>query len=502
MAFKITLNGANYVDASRQQAFEAALAEDRSKSSQVGGNGHTANVVEKPPAAPALPTTAAGAAVDSSAPPAVVVVQNYDRVLDGLERGLAKSYDHQSETLKVHQQYLSNQAAYAGIFAQLMQEQGTLFSGDATVSGQSDVLLRILQSLSRSVEQFHQHQAETLTVHSHFLDQQSAYAQAFVDLLQTHYGTALAGGGTVAGNGHLHGNGNGNGHHPMPVVPAPVSRLRQPVAEVDPVVVAAPRPEVPVETSRAETTRVATTRVATTTQTAAPVVAPVAGSAPTGAPVDVEELGNALLEIVSEKTGYPAEMLELEMDMEADLGIDSIKRVEILGALQDAYPTLPDVETDALAELRTLGSILEYMTVQTAGSEQPVAAVAEAVPDVQERATDATPAKLAASELASAELASAELASAELVSPGLEDLGDELLAIVSEKTGYPAEMLELDMDMEADLGIDSIKRVEILGALQDLHPDLPEVETEALAELRTLAQILDSMRDGSAAKKA
>lgn len=34
-------------------------------------------------------------------------------------------------------------------------------------------------------------------------------------------------------------------------------------------------------------------------------------------------------------------------------------------------------------------------------------------------------------------------------------------------------MLELTMDIEADLGIDSIKRVEILGALLELYPDLP-----------------------------
>ena len=480
MAFKITLNGANYVDARRRQAFEAALVEDRSQSSHVGGNGHTANAPEKPPVAPVLPAgaavQAAGTAVqaEGSVPPAAVVVQDYDRVLDGLERGLAKSYDHQSETLRVHQQYLSNQAAYASIFAQLMQEQGTLFSGDAPVSGQSDVLLQILQNLSRSVEQFHEHQAETLTVHSQFLGQQAAYAQAFVDLLQTHYGTALTGGGTVAGNGNHHNNGSGNGHHPIPAVPVPVSTLRQPVAVAESRAAA-----VPVESARAGTARVET---AMQIAEPAPVPAPVAGGWPVGAPVGVEELSNALLEIVSEKTGYPAEMLELEMDMEADLGIDSIKRVEILGALQDAYPTLPDVETDALGELRTLESILDYMTAQTAGSGQSVAAVAEATPDVPavavpEQAADATPADLAS-------------------------LGDELLAIVSEKTGYPAEMLELEMDMEADLGIDSIKRVEILGALQDQHPDLPDVETEALAELRTLAQILDYMQDGAAAKKA
>ncbi len=69
-----------------------------------------------------------------------------------------------------------------------------------------------------------------------------------------------------------------------------------------------------------------------------------------------------------------------------------------------------------------------------------------------------------------------------------------MLSVVAEKTGYPVEMLELDMDMEADLGIDSIKRVEILGAVQEENPGLPELDPEALAELRTLAQIIDHMK--------
>ncbi len=42
--------------------------------------------------------------------------------------------------------------------------------------------------------------------------------------------------------------------------------------------------------------------------------------------------------MVSERTGYPPEMLGLDLGLEADLGIDSIKRVEILGALQRAVP--------------------------------------------------------------------------------------------------------------------------------------------------------------------
>src|SRR5262249_54673481 len=44
------------------------------------------------------------------------------------------------------------------------------------------------------------------------------------------------------------------------------------------------------------------------------------------------------------------------------------------------------------------------------------------------------------------------------------DITETLLQIVSDRTGYPIEMLGLDLDMEADLGIDSIKRVEVLSA--------------------------------------
>ena len=74
------------------------------------------------------------------------------------------------------------------------------------------------------------------------------------------------------------------------------------------------------------------------------------------------------------------------------------------------------------------------------------------------------------------------------------DLVTRVLNIVSEKTGYPTEMLEMSMDMEADLGIDSIKRVEILGSLQDQLPDLPELKAEDLAELRTLGQIVEHLQ--------
>ena len=49
------------------------------------------------------------------------------------------------------------------------------------------------------------------------------------------------------------------------------------------------------------------------------------------------------------------------------------------------------------------------------------------------------------------------------------DVLAQLLAIVSDRTGYPQEMLDADANIEADLGIDSIKRMEVLTAFQQAH---------------------------------
>lgn len=73
-------------------------------------------------------------------------------------------------------------------------------------------------------------------------------------------------------------------------------------------------------------------------------------------------------------------------------------------------------------------------------------------------------------------------------------LSNRLLAVVSDKTGYPVDMLDLSMELEADLGIDSIKQVQIFASMQEEFPNI-ELDTEMLAELRTLAQVIDYMKD-------
>ena len=93
-----------------------------------------------------------------------------------------------------------------------------------------------------------------------------------------------------------------------------------------------------------------------------PTVLAVNATPATSNGINVDQLTASLLQVVSEKTGYPAEMLELNMDMEADLGIDSIKRVEIFGALTKQHPEMSGINPNELTELRTLAEIVSYVT--------------------------------------------------------------------------------------------------------------------------------------------
>ncbi|OBU84399.1 acyl carrier protein, partial [Chromobacterium subtsugae] len=75
----------------------------------------------------------------------------------------------------------------------------------------------------------------------------------------------------------------------------------------------------------------------------APAIAPVQAQAvqapaasPAAAAATSADISQLLLATVADKTGYPVDMLSLDMRLEADLGVDSIKRVEILSSVRDA----------------------------------------------------------------------------------------------------------------------------------------------------------------------
>jgi acyl transferase domain-containing protein/NAD(P)-dependent dehydrogenase (short-subunit alcohol dehydrogenase family) len=184
--------------------------------------------------------------------------------------------------------------------------------------------------------------------------------------------------------------------------------------------------------------------------------------APTQAASDA--IITTLLGVVSEKTGYPVESLDLSLSLDADLGVDSIKRVEILSALQERLPSAPVVKPEHLGRLQTLRDVAQFLSgpTETSRSSEPVVNL---TPSVQSTPTPAVPTRTG------------------------DDIATTLLGVVSEKTGYPVESLDLSLSLDADLGVDSIKRVEILSALQERLPSAPVVKPEHLGRLQTLRDV-------------
>ena len=110
--------------------------------------------------------------------------------------------------------------------------------------------------------------------------------------------------------------------------------------------------------------------------TAAPAAAAEPAAAPNGSPST--SVLETLLQIVSERTGYPPEMLDLDLDLEADLSIDSIKRVEILGALDERLGGVGQDEVpEELVAVKTLRGILEVIERSASDAGEPAEPVEE-----------------------------------------------------------------------------------------------------------------------------
>ncbi|MFM7364575.1 MAG: SDR family NAD(P)-dependent oxidoreductase [Cuspidothrix sp.] len=366
--------------------------------------------------------------------------QNYENIIHGLENFITEFIQQQRDIIHVHEQSLQNQTEYTKTFSQLMQQQYSLLKNNELTEDQLQTQQLAISNSERNMMRFHDHQGDTLRIHEQYLKYQQEYTQYYFQLLQQHFHLLTSENKVINYVNHSHFSDIAD---KKIIVSSPISEELEKDEKTITVV-----PKTPIK-------------------------------------IDKAALSQTLLNVVSEKTGYPVEMLELSMDMEADLGIDSIKRVEILGGLLELYPNLPQPNPEELGQLRTLEQIAEYM--QTL------------VPDIVNQIVELST-ECIATEMLVAIPQPESIAS----TPQLEeqkqpieiptDLSRILLKIVSEKTGYPVEMLELSMDMEADLGIDSIKRVEILGGLLELYPNLPQPNPEEIGELRTLGEIANYMQ--------
>jgi len=86
-------------------------------------------------------------------------------------------------------------------------------------------------------------------------------------------------------------------------------------------------------------------------------------------------------------------------------------------------------------------------------------------------------------------------AAAAAVSAGASDpITDKVLEVVSGVTGYPSDMLELDLDLEADLGIDTVKQAETFAAVREAY-GIPRDDNLELRDFPTLNHVIAWVRD-------
>jgi len=98
---------------------------------------------------------------------------------------------------------------------------------------------------------------------------------------------------------------------------------------------------------------------------AGPTVDPAPADAPSPAGMSREEALDAVVRIVADKTGYPADALDPDQALEADLGVDSIKQMEILSTMQTTLPqalaATMRAEMDAITQLPSIRQIVDYV---------------------------------------------------------------------------------------------------------------------------------------------
>jgi len=439
--FQIPLNGSNFINKDRQRAFQDALDDQH----QIDCQDQEQTKVSENKVSNSGPDVVHIKDYNEPHPSAAASeLSSTTTSHSGLDQALDHTYTHQARTMEIHQQYLAQQAENIQLITAVLTQQGKVLD-----SNNGTPQAKIIETFQRTLDNFHAIREQSLSVHQEFLTQQAEFSERYLSFLE---------------------------NNERPVLRSTLATEKQatPPAEwvvhVPPIVLdekTAPEGKTPEDSPPAKLVREENSQDHSSTPS-----------------ITHEELSKALINIVAEKTGYPPEMLELNMDLEADLGIDSIKRVEILGALEDDFPSLPPADTEVLGQTRTLQEIVDYMESENSspaasieingGNSDPQPLSSETL-IIEETKTNSPPAASSGAKLS------------------VEDLTVILLEIVAEKTGYPVEMLESDMDMEADLGIDSIKRVEILGVMEERVPGLPAVEAETLAELRTLGQIADLM---------
>ena len=216
--------------------------------------------------------------------------------------------------------------------------------------------------------------------------------------------------------------------------------------------------------------------------------------------VDRSEIEAVVLEVVVEHTGYPEDFIELDQDLEGELGIDTVKQAEMMGDIRERF-SLPVDESFSLAEHPTLNHFVKYIVKMQSGSEEVVQAAeneVESIPEVVPEPESEPEQELEEQPVLEPEPVvepevepEAKAVVAEpSVSIDVSEVEAKVLQVVVDHTGYPKDFIEMDQDLEGELGIDTVKQAEMMGDIRELF-ELPVDEQFSLAEHPTLSHFVE-----------
>ena len=221
----------------------------------------------------------------------------------------------------------------------------------------------------------------------------------------------------------------------------------------------------------------------------APVVqAPVAQPAPKAAALDEATVTKEIVKMVAEKTGYPEDMLDLDLDMEADLGIDTVKQAELFAAMREHYG-IAQQEGIQLKDYPTIRHCINF-ALSNAGKPATVQPTPAAQPAMTAPAAQPAPAAAVTPVVQASVAQPAAAAAPKAAALDEATVTKEIVKMVAEKTGYPEDMLELDLDMEADLGIDTVKQAELFAAMRE-HYGIAQQEGIQLKDYPTIRHCIN-----------
>lgn len=255
---------------------------------------------------------------------------------------------------------------------------------------------------------------------------------------------------------------------------ATAARTEMAPVEPEKSVTAVPNPVGPTPQETAPFTKVISLPESASTEPtgAAPANSPLPAATSTKLETAADSVKEQVLRLVSAKTGYPADMLDLDLDLEADLGVDTVKQAEVFAAIRELYGIQRD-ENLKLRDFPTLAQVIQFVHTKRPDL------VAEGadfngnlkIQEPQPQAGAVVPEPVAKQ------------------SSAVEDVKDRVLDLVVEKTGYPREMLDLDLDLEADLGIDTVKQAEMFAAIREMYK-ITRDENRKLRDYPTLAHVI------------